>query len=74
MGKGCGAAARDPGGAGGLRDYPGRRPGVTIGGVPRATGPLVQGKADVVFGSRFLGAGHIGFFTSGIRSGTGCSR
>ena len=34
--------------------------------------PLIQGKADVVYGSRFLVAGRTGFSTSGIRWETGC--
>ena len=37
---------------------------------PALLEPLIDGKADVVYGSRFMGAGRIGFFTSGIRWAT----
>jgi len=58
MGKGAGAAARIQEALGDYVINPGRRPGVRSGGVPRATGASrAKAKADVVFGSRFLGGG-----------------
>ena len=40
---------------------------------PALLDPLIQGKADVVYGSRFMGSRPIEFSTSGIQSPTSCS-
>jgi glycosyltransferase involved in cell wall biosynthesis len=40
---------------------------------PKVLAPIVDGRADVVFGSRFMAGSRTGCSTSGIRSAMACS-
>ena len=57
-GQGRGTADRVRADEGRYRHHPGRRPGVQPGGLSALLQPILDGRADAVFGSRFLGGPH----------------